>query len=104
MRISDWSSDVCSSDLGAGMRAGQNSVTNHPLIFTHRLPSVQIHAIEQVNGFSPPGFLGTLQQRGPYPFKLIFFSFTGGNSSFNSFATKPSFDKDRKSTRLNSSH
>src|SRR3546814_5028241 len=35
------------NQIGAGMRAGQNSVTNHPLIFTHRLPSVQIHAIER---------------------------------------------------------
>src|SRR3546814_15572228 len=31
MRISDWSSDVCSSDLGPGMRTGSTSSDPHPM-------------------------------------------------------------------------
>src|SRR3546814_1264372 len=99
MRISDWSSDVCSSDLRAG-NAPKNaeqpdSISSTP-INTARKPVVDIEKLTVVGSR-----LGVLPTNSALPVKLIDRSEIE-RSGASSIAQVLS--QDRKSTRLNSSH
>src|SRR3546814_2077264 len=97
MRISDWSSDVCSSDLlehaslDGGARAdlvdAQNLVADHP--------KADLHHRELAGP-------GDLEQR-----QMLRLGSFGGNAEFAATQLRIPFLAqllDRKSTRLNSSH
>src|SRR3546814_3036940 len=104
MRISDWSSDVCSSDLMA--RLIQGSVTKHNLMPRPRV------VINRSGGAGAEGFLDVKASAGD-PHKIII---TLSNLFTTPMATGTPFSwkdltpvamlalEDRKSTRLNSSH
>src|SRR3546814_4982811 len=97
MRISDWSSDVCSSDLQVNLRrsillTGQTALSNKPdLIAWHGLDAVIEHAMAMSisNPYTTSGeqacqsSLSTASPANLFPFFL---------------------SQDRNSTRLNSSH
>src|SRR3546814_5437254 len=98
MRISDWSSDVCSSDLAPGEQAWPITATNFILMyeqpanpkrsaaarefFTWALENGQQQAAELDYVPLPPELVGQIEQYWAAEFKSA----------------------DRKSTRLNSSH
>src|SRR3546814_10380903 len=99
MRISDWSSDVCSSDLEAygnltglidAMRIGQEGVRSEAAKLVNALRSAP----------KARGRWGEQQLRNVLE--------TCGLSEYTDFTTEVSVDgddgRDRKSTRLNSSH
>src|SRR3546814_2249426 len=100
MRISDWSSDVCSSDLEEG-RIGK------------------VLAVDILRSSDYPAYSGgplpKLVTQGSYPFRDLgvhglytIEAFAGEVSglevSYSSTGANPSLQLDRKSTRLNSSH
>src|SRR3546814_6535990 len=106
MRISDWSSDVCSSDLDDDVEAYARA----------RLASARVD-MDRVE-FLPVEYDDTwLRDSGPITlrdgdrFRLLDFRFTGWGGKFEASRDDrlvESLDKaqvlDRKSTRLNSSH
>src|SRR3546814_3673244 len=112
MRISDWSSDVCSSDLAQHAGYGGNQVRCHMAIHTYRQPPIPPlwSAREKIGCrvvslryLAPQVQVALLRcrhfgRRQPMPDT----SPTG--QLLASFDTPTYSDKDRKSTRLNSSH
>src|SRR3546814_8343412 len=101
MRISDWSSDVCSSDLGGGRFAdfgnalwGVNGYVKGPLF---QVPAGQV-----------AGLLGAEYQREKLDFQINITS--GAEDADGVSDVRAIFGElrvpllDRKSTRLNSSH
>src|SRR3546814_10074658 len=132
MRISDWSSDVCSSDLefSAGHRRGPGPVHDHFQVF--EIASGQVRGIDDTRSGDDRsavlviveyGNVHTLAQRlldDEAFWCLDVFKvdaaetrlqqFHRGNEAFDIFGCKLEVDgidvgqADRKSTRLNSSH
>src|SRR3546814_5608475 len=113
MRISDWSSDVCSSDLGSdesGARSQHGGAANH-------VAAVQLVDVTEIHAASPVlpmlrGVLGKfrvmarrqgrwpdLVRRRPGPNK-----WQADSVAAAAFHRVPRKLPDRKSTRLNSSH
>src|SRR3546814_3440041 len=99
MRISDWSSDVCSSDLSAGIvEQGELQVHAH-----HEPCGLQVGALPAATARAKPGM--ALRQRRAAPGAqagacllqrdLLLAEGQGGRQRTRA---------DRKSTRLNSSH
>src|SRR3546814_9831536 len=85
MRISDWSSDVCSSDL-------------HVEVRSRRMPGERLHHIEDLEGTEA----ATRRVHGPFaPGRLAHGRFLSRRRSWRRGRADPI---DRKSTRLNSSH
>src|SRR3546814_18961383 len=62
MRISDWSSDVCSSDLFAGLGDGQIAVALAGLVVA-RIAEAEPYGVKEVAG---GGEVGRFQQGAPF--------------------------------------
>src|SRR3546814_6552767 len=97
MRISDWSSDVCSSDLNPQARVGDRLLARRERERrAHRVDAVDLAGGGQAEARclvllrDPGGEEVVLQQRDP----------TTGDG----LVERAVVDEDRKSTRLNSSH
>src|SRR3546814_3852327 len=98
MRISDWSSDVCSSDLSFCARYGKE-IEPHEWPCHHiprKLTGDRGELISKASDWTVPG-LNLILKNTP-PFRADFKSFVEGY--FKILNEKA----DRKSTRLNSSH
>src|SRR3546814_3839011 len=108
MRISDWSSDVCSSDLGGAPIYGSDAISG----------TINVVLKQDYEGFELDGQYG-LTTRGDaanYRFRaLAGYNFGDGRGNVTISAEynkgegltgvdRPAFARDRKSTRLNSSH
>src|SRR3546814_3156099 len=99
MRISDWSSDVCSSDLG---EAGGGGFTEH--VDSFRYTGNQDSPLKHL-----PEFDFELVQTGSHIVPVRRDSVPGSHPHWE-YVLSPgrvwdeAGDKDRKSTRLNSSH
>src|SRR3546814_7483252 len=107
MRISDWSSDVCSSDLGQRARllaqggrqlqrlAGAAHVQRHPRVR-------RLQALEVAQGFAVVDALAVGAHdhvAGSRP------AFSAAEPAYTRVTAAPrALSRDRKSTRLNSSH
>src|SRR3546814_4666045 len=98
MRISDWSSDVCSSDLGGVLMIKSNDLSLYTVITTgNTLPGLScvraLNCLQNSMMFTP-----FAPKAGP----------TGGDGfaapPFTCNFTNALTSLDRKSTRLNSSH
>src|SRR3546814_4412603 len=98
MRISDWSSDVCSSDLALPVRNGhqrsqpgengpRRSVRDHPAAPEGEAPRLRCRALLQVLKPPPMSAPHKTETAAPVPAGMKELTFI-----------------DRKSTRLNSSH
>src|SRR3546814_5613476 len=127
MRISDWSSDVCSSDLELGTREptiirqgdtrivvqvpglqnpdqlkallGQTAKLEFKLVDINALPT------DVAAGVAPPGSEIYPYAAGtPFEGQALAVRRLGGIRGDNLTGAQQSFDSDRKSTRLNSSH
>src|SRR3546814_7862441 len=130
MRISDWSSDVCSSDLGPGFEETMPVAPfcEHQDVFCAAVENIVENGAEDFVGFARAGAVGKKDARAHRFFTGIFLidgqmagmSLSGGNDEFElcirneAAADDPSRKfrpvaherrtEDRKSTRLNSSH
>src|SRR3546814_3070520 len=104
MRISDWSSDVCSSDLLAVAIEGRE----HRLLVEFRaLPEFEVEMARKGQIFKIILFLARSRERRRQPARGR--SLAGGSSRLEkervgALAETEDEDLDRKSTRLNSSH
>src|SRR3546814_7296747 len=110
MRISDWSSDVCSSDLPLGIVVGRDTPA-----FPPRSLAVTVIAPNQAGGSTLAGnkmsynddmitgWLGVGTQIDGLGHLGIDNVFYNGNRA-EDFVKVTGLEKDRKSTRLNSSH
>src|SRR3546814_2549166 len=112
MRISDWSSDVCSSDLVTGSRAGHSDKLK-----TTKIAGAQQFRLDfpsAIGRISPQPFVRAIIMREldePKILQSVGLSLGDGENhctrqrrilmTENGDGT---FDPDRKSTRLNSSH
>src|SRR3546814_10456455 len=109
MRISDWSSDVCSSDLlkgkldGSAIRVPTPNVSIVDLTFTPKRDT----SVEEINSLlkdaSESGPLKGVLAYTDEPLVSIDFNHLPASSTVDSLETAV-IDGDRKSTRLNSSH
>src|SRR3546814_8218847 len=100
MRISDWSSDVCSSDL--------NFVSGLPKAELHlhiegSLEPEQMFAFARRNKVEIP-FATVEEVRAAYSFSNLQDFLDIYYQGANVLRTEEDFREDRKSTRLNSSH
>src|SRR3546814_3222660 len=97
MRISDWSSDVCSSDLVWRERTTPGAYESNGQIFSHRMASRRIRDVQNSCHRNVPA----IRKRMPFnyaylnPEELIDLDLKAGDMIEIT---------DRKSTRLNSSH
>src|SRR3546814_7772698 len=103
MRISDWSSDVCSSDLVASGRLSLHAALEADNLAT-RSNDGRVHPCGAL-------WIGTMGKRAETGAGSLYWFFRGelrrlfsGISIINSIAFSPDGRADRKSTRLNSSH
>src|SRR3546814_7351879 len=107
MRISDWSSDVCSSDLGGGFISG--SAASHGQMYAHLAKAVGCQALvldyplapEEPFPAAPDACLLAyrLLSAGPDAPRIILVGDSAGDPGQSNDSSL-----DRKSTRLNSSH
>src|SRR3546814_1037561 len=107
MRISDWSSDVCSSDLGKREKADIEKDMRH--IGGQGLPAEAIGVVDRSRHDQPPDRPQDREHEhqeadfGMNPKRLELFA-ARGNAAHVPAPEKLEQDQDRKSTRLNSSH
>src|SRR3546814_10474610 len=97
MRISDWSSDVCSSDL-----AGDEAGTKAAFAKAHHVTKLAfVNNRVVVNSMEPRGTRGSYDAA-----SQTFTLYTGSQGSHRMLPPlcDSVFKVDRKSTRLNSSH
>src|SRR3546814_10057467 len=107
MRISDWSSDVCSSDLRAGRVPVEAdlSVPGMPEVFV----AGDLASVQQ-DGKPVPGVAPAAKQMGRHVADAIRARIAGKPAApfryrdYGNLATIGRMAADRKSTRLNSSH
>src|SRR3546814_8022942 len=99
MRISDWSSDVCSSDLPSYLSRG--ALRGAPPDLTLGVGDNEI--AQQLADAFGQNFDYTSVANGPSAVSTTFSGYAGVILSFNASQTAAA-DRDRKSTRLNSSH
>src|SRR3546814_4990331 len=102
MRISDWSSDVCSSDLRSGAGEGEFDRPNgvavvDELLFVVERDNRRVQVL-RLPGFSHVASFGNDEFEKPYG---IWVNRTG--NGYEVYVTD-AYMADRKSTRLNSSH
>src|SRR3546814_1429564 len=99
MRISDWSSDVCSSDLGRA-QAVPAGADNHDVIFGFRLGirPLLLPALVAAHRLAKERSPGELRHGYTPEFMSV------GSIGLPACAGQNRNVKDRKSTRLNSSH
>src|SRR3546814_10065298 len=99
MRISDWSSDVCSSDLGTRVITAREAARLHSIPDWVQLSKTKIWAYRQIGNSVPP-LLGRAVARSIMN--------AAGLAPAAPVDVVPLGDEallqDRKSTRLNSSH
>src|SRR3546814_7830171 len=106
MRISDWSSDVCSSDLKAEHRIGNKAVARQP---RHQDSPSRTILSETCTAICPPRRpmrprnIGTTPQRSSILELGVAFS-SSWLPSIHSSTLPRGISKDRKRKRLNSSH
>src|SRR3546814_6068664 len=104
MRISDWSSDVCSSDLDSSCKQGQagdrcacptGSLNAQTLINSHQLTkgSTFLRPTNFFSGNTPPKTRGRFSDKPGLP-----------RPENDAEDVRRGVQRDRKSTRLNSSH
>src|SRR3546814_10514116 len=105
VRISDWSSDVCSSDLGVGLGRCPGGCAGDE----HRAQDVG--ALEQLSGGAGEAHLALLHEHGPLgeverDVHRLLDDDDGGAAAVDLLhhLEELAHDRDRKSTRLNSSH
>src|SRR3546814_5154836 len=114
MRISDWSSDVCSSDLAVSGSAPVNSLTNSSTYATSANFNVSLANGQVFNVNANATYQAASGSYQPQV-KLASVNVTDGGAQVDmagskvtggtAFAGEPEvFSTDRKSTRLNSSH
>src|SRR3546814_4182924 len=98
MRISDWSSDVCSSDLyvAPGISVIRTGTGDLSLTAAGDIRMSSLYGIYTAGTATDPGD-GYDLRRGTLPTGVVL----GGDTDYS--ATLASY-QDRKSTRLNSSH
>src|SRR3546814_4211050 len=98
MRISDWSSDVCSSDLVA--RVGRSSLPRLGGAGTGAMETLwsAMHEKPQVVA-TPRTHDQSMEAR-----ELRHVGRRGGTPAYRACSLRSSSSQDRKSTRLNSSH
>src|SRR3546814_3293516 len=97
MRISDWSSDVCSSDLGNGVVAFQTPLaTLHAFNgWADRFLSTPGNGLEDI-------YVGVGGKHGQWNWQALWHDFSADRGGAD-YGTELDA-QDRKSTRLNSSH
>src|SRR3546814_3747727 len=102
MRISDWSSDVCSSDLGStGKPKGVLHTTGGYLVFcayTHEA----VFDLKEDDVYWCTADVGWVTGHS----YIVYGPLANGATAlmFEGVPNHPDFSRDRKSTRLNSSH
>src|SRR3546814_2868756 len=69
MRISDWSSDVCSSDLTLGNRVARQALAERPLLLPARKPRAAVHLQHRARlgkhrEIASDGFVRSFEARG----------------------------------------
>src|SRR3546814_14718516 len=95
MRISDWSSDVCSSDLAVRLEAGEDARRLIPYLDRLQLIEVSFPRFRDGRGFSSArilreaGYKGELRAEGDVLIDLLFFM---RRSGFARFALQPSLN------------
>src|SRR3546814_3807075 len=104
MRISDWSSDVCSSDLNGRITSLSGALAMRPTsALTFELGAVYNHS--RVDDLSPqilPVFAAAPARLGRIP--NVASHAVRGSINYATMVGDEDFRVDRKSTRLNSSH
>src|SRR3546814_5397769 len=100
MRISDWSSDVCSSDLRAGDQNLTNLLAGVELVERDLLAAFEKHGVQRVDPKPGEKFDPNLHQA---MFELENTGHPAGTVA-QVLQTGYVLNGDRKSTRLNSSH
>src|SRR3546814_3609696 len=106
MRISDWSSDVCSSDLSTGATATLDSLLRFRSLFLAR-PDAFACDVVHLRGSQEEMWQKLLQlQFATDPRAVLQWMLDQGlAASLESYGIAPADGlRDRKSTRLNSSH
>src|SRR3546814_10859257 len=99
MRISDWSSDVCSSDLGNVTIQSDNAFLPQSVRDELALQGIDEFKLGTTNANLPVRKNDTRRELQRYV--------VGANGEFDLFGSSARWDvyyQDRKSTRLNSSH
>src|SRR3546814_1320049 len=108
MRISDWSSDVCSSDLLKAARAKGIVVTNTPGVLTEDTADMTMALILSVPRRLAEGVQMVLEGewKGWSPCHMLGHRITGKRLGIIGMGRigQAVATRDRKSTRLNSSH
>src|SRR3546814_5595820 len=101
MRISDWSSDVCSSDLTKITNAGHGGIRNWQ---AGPPRSGILYMQDRSFKWYEVTMSGPCIESHAGPVAVVYT--TDNNGTFDRFSnvTFPDFGQDRKSTRLNSSH
>src|SRR3546814_1322807 len=95
MRISDWSSDVCSSDLAVRLEAGEDARRLIPYLDRLQLIEVSFPRFRDGRGFSSArilreaGYKGELRAEGDVLIDLLFFMRRCG---FDRFASQHSLN------------
>src|SRR3546814_3292204 len=112
MRISDWSSDVCSSDLQTedkrddillGLLDGQNQLNRRIVDLEVEIRKTKIERSAGILSLAPSNFGGLLGGSVQMPTSKRSREGALAKALFE-FESEADSDKDRKSTRLNSSH
>src|SRR3546814_10919292 len=117
MRISDWSSDVCSSDLAAGVAAlgavhseevlhlGQHAVEGPRLVAARRLDGVAVHRVAGPYHLAALALHGADERRQVVAHLVVTHAGDEGEAARLVLRIEGvDQPQDRKSTRLNSSH
>src|SRR3546814_4120779 len=106
MRISDWSSDVCSSDIAVRLEAGEAARRLIPYLDRLQLIEVSFPRFRDGRGFSSARILreagskGELRAEGDVLIDLLFFM---RRSGFDSFASQHSLNPADFAAALNRS-
>src|SRR3546814_9102863 len=117
MRISDWSSDVCSSDLENGVPISEDKTWDYADRYNLRIATsddealqtgyqtVGLHFNREPRFYADMAFDGSkwFMQTGTYNIQSKSEQHTGKKQS-RLYSITGYYTKDRKSTRLNSSH
>src|SRR3546814_7891940 len=107
MRISDWSSDVCSSDLGVGFTAAAAATAIAALLARDAFTADAIFAGSDLLAMGAIQALSGHGIRVPEAVSVVGYDDTPMGASFVpalSSVHQDLYQGDRKSTRLNSSH
>src|SRR3546814_4498292 len=108
MRISDWSSDVCSSDLTLD-RSASDGMSRQPggaetqgpasIVPDSNIDSKAVEGIRAIIAADPSFDVSRFLEGSKSAYRMVLEAFWAGDT-----ATLETLAEDRKSTRLNSSH